>query len=327
MRPFEYVRASNAKQARTLVAETPAGDYIAGGTDILNLLKDGMEHTDRLVDISRLPLSDITRRSARLEIGALARMSDVAANAAVRRSTPVVSEALEAGASPQIRNMGTIGGNLLQRTRCWYFRDPGSPCNKRRPRSGCPAVQGENRIHAVLGGSSDCIAVHPSDLAVALLAVDASVVVEGLTGRRVVPIGDFYLLPGKTPEQETVMRPSDLITSVEIPTSLLTTRSSYLKLRERASFEFATVSVATALLMDRGRVQTVRLAFGGVGTRPWRSQAVEKQLVGRELTRANCAAAGRELVREAVPREHNAFKVELVQQALTEALLELGGRS
>ncbi|WP_134765152.1 xanthine dehydrogenase family protein subunit M [Nocardioides sp. 1609] len=326
MRPFEYVRARSVNEARTLVSDAPAGNYIAGGTDILNLLKDGMESADRLVDISQLPISEIKQRAGRLEVGALARMSDVAANTMVRRSAPVVSQALEASASPQIRHMATIGGNLLQRTRCWYFRDPGSPCNKRDPGSGCSAIEGENRMHAVLGGSSQCIAVQPSDLAVALLAVDASVVVTGKDGRRVVPIEDFYLLPGNTPNRETVMRSGDLITSVEIPADRLAARSSYLKLRERASFEFATVSVAVALQMNGDRVQAVRLAFGGVGTRPWRSRSAERELIGQRLTRASCAAAGRELVRGAVPREHNAFKVELVQRALTDALLNLGGR-
>ncbi|NYI77557.1 FAD binding domain-containing protein [Nocardioides panzhihuensis] len=325
MRAFGYTAVTDPAQAVRVAASTPHSTYIAGGTDLLNLMRDGAEAHGHLVDVSRLNTRRISLDSRRLRVGGAATMSEVAEDPGVRRAFPGLSEALLASASPQVRNMASIGGNLLQRTRCGYFRDEASPCNKRTAGSGCPAIEGHSRGHAILGGSDHCIATHPSDLAVALLSMDAQVHVLGSRGPRVVPIADFYLLPGTTPDRETVMDSEDLITRVDVPRTPLATRSRYLKLRDRATFEFAVVSVAASIQL-RGRVvQDVRLAFGGVGTRPWRDQRVEGALRGRPLTAAAIREAGQALVREAAPREDNRFKVELVQRALASILDDLGG--
>ncbi|MGW4033358.1 FAD binding domain-containing protein [Streptomyces sp. NPDC004838] len=326
MKLFDYARTSRASEAVDLVAGHSGGAFIAGGTELTNLMKDRVLAPDLVVDINGLPLSGIGLSKGRLHIGATARMGDVAAHPLISERFPVVSEALLASASPQVRNRATIGGNLMQRTRCWYYRDAGSPCNKREPGSGCPAIGGQNRWHAIHGGSDHCIAVHPSDLAVALSALDARVLTLGPDGRRSVPIGDFYRLPGSTPHQENALRHGELITGVEIPESRSAAGSRYLKLRDRATFEFAVVSVAAALTRAKGVVTDVRLAFGGIATRPWRSPRAEDALRGRPLTRATIAEAGRALVEGAQPREHNAFKAELVQRALADILEDLGGR-
>lgn len=270
-------------------------------------------------------ITSLLQVSAEYVRDALARMWQVAEHPRVRRAFSVLSQALLASASPQVRNMAAIGGNLLQRTRCGYFRDVGSACNKRVPGSGCPAITGHNRGHAILGGGDHRIATHPSDLAVALIALDATVHLLGPDGDRAVPIADFYLLPGATPERENVVRPGELITQVVVPGTRVAARSRYLKLRDRATFEFAVVSVAAALDLRGRTVRDVRLAFGGVGTRPWRDTRVEAALRGRELTDAVISAAGTVLVRDAVPRDGNRFKVELVQRALASVLTELGG--
>ncbi|MEO3844904.1 xanthine dehydrogenase family protein subunit M [Streptomyces sp. B22F1] len=325
MKPFDYVRASGPSEATGLVASRDAAAFIAGGTELTNLMKDGVLAPDLVVDVGGLPLSGVELRGGRLHIGATARMQTVADHPVVRERFPAVSQALLASASPQVRNRATIGGNLMQRTRCGYYRDTGSPCNRRMPGSGCPAIDGQNRRHAILGGSSHCIAVHPSDLAVALTAVDALVLTLGPAGRRSIALADLHLLPGSTPHRETALRRGEIITGVEVPVSPAARTSRYLKLRDRASFEFAVVSVAAALAF-RGRVVTdVRLAFGGVAPRPWRSAAAEDALRGRPLTGAAVAAAGRHLVRGAEPREHNRFKVDLVQRALADVLDALGG--
>ncbi|MEV4800487.1 xanthine dehydrogenase family protein subunit M [Nonomuraea sp. NPDC049421] len=325
MRAFGYTVARDPAGAVRAATNTAGATYVAGGTDLLNLMRDGAEAHDHLIDVNRLNLASITAGSGALRIGAAARMRQVAEHAGVREEFPVLSEALLASASPQVRNMASIGGNLLQRTRCGYFRDAGSACNKRVPGSGCPAITGQNRSHAVLGGSEHCIATHPSDLAVALTALEATVHLLGPGGERAVPIADFYLLPGSTPDQETAMRPGELITRVDVPRTDLAGRSRYLKLRDRATFEFAVVSVAAALRTRGGVVRDVRLAFGGVGTRPWRDTRVEAALRGRPLTPQAIQEAGRLLVAEAKPYEGNAFKVELVQRALVSILGELGG--
>ncbi|RVX46398.1 xanthine dehydrogenase YagS FAD-binding subunit [Nonomuraea polychroma] len=325
MRAFGYTVAGSPAEAVRIAAGTPDSTFVAGGTDLLNLMRDGAETHDHLVDVNHLGIDGVAFDSRRLRVGASARMRQVAEHFRVRREFPVLSEALLASASPQVRNMASIGGNLLQRTRCGYFRDSGSACNKRVPGSGCPAITGHNRGHAILGGSDHCIATHPSDLAVALIALDATAHLLGPGGDRAVPIADFYLLPGSTPDQETAMRPGELITWVDVPRTSLAAHSRYLKLRDRATFEFAVVSVAAAL-RTRGRVvQDVRLAFGGVGTRPWRDTRVETALRGRPLTGQAIAEAGRILVRDAEPREENRFKVELVQRALVSILSDLGG--
>ncbi|PJE94508.1 FAD-binding molybdopterin dehydrogenase [Streptomyces carminius] len=326
MKSFDYLRVSRASAAVGAVAARPQGSFVAGGTELLNLMKDEALAPDLVVDVNGLPLSEIALRDGRLSIGATARMGDVADHPVVRERFPVLAEALLASASPQIRNRASIGGNLMQRTRCWYYRDPGSPCNRRDPGSGCPALDGQNRWHAVLGGSGHCIAVHPSDLAVALRALDATVHILGPRGRRSLSLDDLYRLPGATPHRETALRHGELITGVELPITPLARSSRYLKLRDRASFEFAVVSVAAALTM-RGRTVTgVRLAFGGIAPRPWHSPAAEEALRGRALTDRAVREAGRALVRGAEPREHNAFKIELVQRALADILDDLGGR-
>jgi xanthine dehydrogenase YagS FAD-binding subunit len=320
MKNFTYAAPRNVADAVRLAGQ-PDARFIAGGTDLLNLMKDGAQSHGAIIDINGLPLGDIVQRNGVIRIGALARMSDVAAHPAVRRSLPVVSEALLNSASPQVRNMAAVGGNVLQRTRCGYFRDRGTACNKKTPGSGCPALEGENRGHAILGGSDHCIAVHPSDLAVALLAVDAVV----LTDRRRIPFADFHVVPGATPDQETVLGHGELITGFEIPVTQLAARSKYLKLRDRATFEFAVVAVAAALDMRGNTVRDVRLTFGGVATKPWRSLEAEAALRGKPLSTTTITEAGRALVRGAVTRDHNAFKVDLVQRALDGLLRDLGG--
>jgi len=325
MKAFTYAKARDVADAVGSVGSRPGATFIAGGTDLLNLMKDGAQIHDQLIDINGLPLAGITQEQGVVKIGGLARMGDVAAHPLIRRTFPVLSEALLASASPQVRNMAAIGGNLLQRTRCGYFRDVGSPCNKRAPGSGCSAIGGENRGHAVLGGSESCIAVQPSDLAVALLALDATVVATGPSGERRIPFDEFYLLPGNSPDRETVLGHGDLIVGVEIPTSALALRSRYLKLRDRATFEFAVVSVAAALNLRGQVVQDVRLTFGGVATKPWRSREAEAALRGRALTEASITDAGQAAVAGAVAREHNAFKIELLRRALSVIVKDLGG--
>ncbi|ONI91130.1 FAD-binding molybdopterin dehydrogenase [Saccharothrix sp. ALI-22-I] len=325
MRAFGYIPVREPAEAVRAVRRAPGAAFIAGGTDLLNLMRDGAQRHEHLVDINRLDLASITDSTRGLRIGGLARMRQVAEHRSVRENFPVLAEALEASASPQVRNMATIGGNLLQRTRCGYFRDAASPCNKRTPGSGCPALEGWNRGHAVLGGSEHCIAVHPSDLAVALLALDAVVHLLGPDGPRHVPMDGFHLRPGQAPHVDTVLRPAELITAVEVPRRTTAVRSRYLKLRDRATFEFAVVSVAAVLELRGDRVRDVRLAFGGIATTPWRSPEAEAVLRGAPLTVDAIERAGRALVREAVPRRHNGFKVALVQRALVELLSGLGG--
>ena len=325
MRAFDYASPATVAEAVRLVGERPGAGFIAGGTDLLNLMKDGARAHDRIVDINALPLGDVVQTNGVIRIGALARMADVATHPAVRRALPVVSQALLASASPQVRNMAAISGNLLQRTRCGYFRDAGSPCNKRVPGSGCPAIDGQNRGHAVLGGSDHCIAVHPSDFAVALLAVDAVVLTRGPSGSRRIPIGDFHLTPGSTPDRENVLAHGELIVAVEVPATPMAAKSAYLKLRDRTTFEFAVVAVAAALDLRGPVVRDLRLTFGGIATKPWRSPEAEAALRGKTITDATLAAAGQALVSGAVARQQNAFKVDLVQRALAGHLRELGG--
>jgi xanthine dehydrogenase YagS FAD-binding subunit len=327
MRDFAYARADRAAEAVQLVARSADATFVAGGTDLLNLMKDGAEDHDLVVDINRLPFRGIEESGGRLRIGALARMADVALHPVVRKRLPVLSQALLAGASPQVRNRASIGGNLLQRTRCWYFRGQDFACNKREPGSGCAALEGRNRWHAILGGSDHCIAVHPSDLAVALRALDATVHTLGPDGARTIAMADFHRVPEDTPHIENTLRHGELITAVEVPLPAPGSRQRYLKVRDRASFEFAVVSVAAVLRMNGRTVEEARLAFGGVATRPWRSAEAEAALRGRALTEQSIAAAGRVLVRGAQPREDNAFKVELVQRALQDVLGRYTGGS
>jgi xanthine dehydrogenase YagS FAD-binding subunit len=319
MQPFTYARASDARNASALALES-GSEVIAGGTDMLQLMKDDVRRPRRLVDITALPWTTIEAGPSGLRVGALARMSDVADDPAVREHYPVVAQALLASASPQVRNMATIGGNLLQRTRCVYFRDTGSACNKRVPGSGCSAIGGENRMHAVLGGSDHCVATHASDLAVALMALDAIVIVQSESGERRVPFEQFHLLPGETPERETVLAPGDIIAAVEVPAGSWARRSLYRKVRDRASFEFALASAAVALDIDSGRIRAARIALGGVGTKPWRAHEAETVLTGAPADAAHFEEAAARALVGARPLEQNAFKIALAQRTLTRAL-------
>jgi xanthine dehydrogenase YagS FAD-binding subunit len=319
MHPFAYARASDAVEASQLARE-PGSEIIAGGTDMMQLLKDDVRRPRRLVDITALPWRAIEVSSSGLRLGALARMGDVADHPRVREQYPVVAEALLASASPQVRNMATIGGNLLQRTRCVYFRDPGTACNKREPRSGCSAIDGENRLHAVLGGSDHCVATHPSDLAVALVALDAIVVVHGAGGERRVALEQFHLLPGDTPQHENVLEPGDIIAAVEVPAAAWAARSHYRKVRDRASFEFALAAAAVALDIDGGTIRGARIALGGIGTKPWRAREAEAALAGGPAESARFRAAAARALDGAKPLAQNAFKVELAQRTLVRAL-------
>jgi len=321
MENFTITSPDSLDAALATAQQQPDAKFIAGGTDLLQLMKDEVERPQRLVDLDGLPLDQFSIGDDGARIGALVKMSDLADNADLRRRYPVIAEALLASASPQVRNMATIGGNLLQRTRCGYFRDTGVlACNKRRPGSGCSAILGFNRLHAVLGGSEFCIATHPSDLAVALAPLDAAVEVQGSEGVRNVPINEFYLVPDDTPERETVLRPGDLITAILVPPPGMGERSHYLKLRDRASFEFVLVSAAVAMAVDDGRIRAARIAVGGVGTKPWRLPNVEAALAGAPMTPAALTEAAAHAAEGAHPLRDNAFKIPLMQRAVARAL-------
>jgi xanthine dehydrogenase YagS FAD-binding subunit len=321
MEAFTLAAPNDVDGAVAALAGNPEAKFIAGGTDLMQLMQDFVERPKRLVDLDGLPLDQVEFGGNGARIGALVRMADLADNAEIRRQYPVVTEALLASASPQVRNMATIGGNLLQRTRCGYFRDVGSPCNKREPGTGCPAIRGDHRRLAIFGGSEHCIATHASDLAVALAALDAAVELRSPAGTRVVPLNDFYLLPDDTPQRETVMAPGELITAVLLPPAGAGERSHYLKLRDRASFEFALVSAAVVVARDGDRIGRARIAMGGVGTRPWRLPQVEAALAGAPANREAIAAAAGHAGQDAHPLPENGFKVPLMQRALTRALL------
>ncbi|HEX3538008.1 MAG TPA: xanthine dehydrogenase family protein subunit M [Stellaceae bacterium] len=296
--------------------------FIAGGTDLMQLMKDFVERPQQLVDIQNLPLDRIEFGDNGARIGALVRMGDGADHPELRRRYPLIAEALLASASPQVRNMATFGGNLLQRTRCGYFRDVGSPCNKREPGTGCPAIAGDHRRLAILGGSDKCIATHPSDLAVALTALDAAVELRSAGGTRAVPITEFYRLPGDTPQSETAIASGELITAILLPPANEGERSHYLKVRDRAEFEFALVSAAVTITPDGDdRIRSARIAVGGVGTKPWRLPQVEAALAGAPASEEAIIAATAKAADGAHPLPENAFKVRLMQRALTRALL------
>ncbi|HEY4316814.1 MAG TPA: xanthine dehydrogenase family protein subunit M [Herbaspirillum sp.] len=318
MRIFDYQRAESLEQA-VAAAQQPDARFIAGGTNLLDLMKLQVETPARLVDISRLPLSSIDATpEGGLRIGAMVRNSDLACNTRVRTDYPLLSRALLAGASGQLRNKASTGGNLLQRTRCYYFYDLSQPCNKRRPGSGCAALHGFNRIHAVLGASDECIAVQPSDMAVALRALDAEVETLAADGRRrVIPIADFHKLPGATPQRETELQQGELITAVTLPAPLAG-RQVYRKVRDRASYAFALVSVAAVLRTDRGtgEIQDARIAFGGLAHKPWRMAEAERTLIGRRADAAAFDAAADILLAGAQGRGHNDFKIGLARRTL-----------
>jgi xanthine dehydrogenase YagS FAD-binding subunit len=286
-------------------------------------MKLNVEVPAALVDINGLPLNQIEDQpDGSIRIGALVRNGDLANDSRIQSRYRVLSQAILAGASAQLRNMATTGGNLLQRTRCYYFRDPVYPCNKRRPGAGCAAMDGYNRIHAILGVSDKCIATHPSDMAVALVALDASVHIRGANGERVVPITEFHLLPGDTPDRETVVGPGELITYVTLPGRRSGTRSAYVKLRDRASYEFALASAAAALQLEGPTIRTARLALGGVATKPWRALEAEEVLTGSTANQATFRSAADVALAGAVPRRHNAYKIELAKRAIVRALTD-----
>lgn len=321
---FDYLRPADMAEALAAGAK-PGAAYIAGGTDLMPLWKARAAAPALVVDISRLPLDGIgVERDGRLRLGGLARLSDAAAHAAVTRGWPLVAEAINASASGQVRNMGTIGGVLLQRTRCAYFRNDALPCNKRAPGSGCGARAGENRGHAIFGASEACCATHPSDLAVAMAALDAEAEVMGPDETRRIPVAELHRLPGDAPHLDTELAPGELIAAVEVP-PCGGARSTYLKVRDRASFEFAVVSLAAVLHVDGGRIARARLVAGGVAARPWRLEAAEAALVGARPSDKAFEEAAALAVEGAEPLAHNGFKVDLLRRAVKRALQTVGG--
>ncbi|GAA4142644.1 xanthine dehydrogenase family protein subunit M [Phytohabitans flavus] len=321
MRPLSYARPHDAATAVAMVGRNPGAAFLAGGTTEVDLLRIGVHRHDLLVDINELPYREVEELpGGGLRLGALSRMSDVARDQRVMARYPAVSQALLLGASEQLRNMASIGGNLCQRVRCGYFRDGISACNKRDPGTGCAALEGINRGHAVLGTSPHCIATHPSDLAVALVAFDAVVHVIGPGGSRSIAINDFYMLPGDAPEREHPLGRGELIVAVDLPGDVIAARSTYVKIRDRQSYEFALVSVAAALEVSEGVVRDVRLALGGVGTKPWRATIAEEQLMDGPATQEAFERAAAAELSAAEVREHNAFKVPLAQRAIVRVL-------
>ncbi len=325
MNPFAYLRADTAAAAVKQVSSEARAAFLAGGTTLLDLMKLNVEAPAVLVDINAVPLTKIEVAETGVRVGALVSNTDLAYHETIRQRYPVLSEATLSGASPQLRNMASTGGNLMQRTRCYYFRDGVSPCNKRQPGSGCAALEGFNRIHAVLGTSDQCIATHPSDLCVALVALDAVVKTRGPKGERAIPIAEFHLLPGATPERETALEHGEMITAVELPNLPFAARSHYLKVRDRASYEFALASAAVALEIKDGVIRAARLALGGVATKPWRAFEAEKVLIGAKPAEAAYSAAAKEALKDAKARKFNAFKIELARRTLVRALTTVGG--
>lgn len=323
MKPFAYARARNIEDAVGLLRDNPHAMCIAGGTTVVDLLKEGVFQPDLLVDVSRVAQDAIAVFDDRIEFGALARMNDVADHAQVAAAFPAVAQALAASASPQLRNMATIGGNLLQRTRCVYFRDLLTPCNKRVRGSGCSAIGGWNRQHAVLGTSDHCIAAHPSDLAVALVAFDAHVQIAGAGAARAVLLTDFYSEPGETPDVENTLAHDEVITGVVLPRSAAAGHSAYLKLRDRASFEFALVSVAAGLSIADGLIAHARIGLGGVATKPWRAYDAEGALIGQPANERTFKAAAEAALAGARGYGHNDFKIPLAQRAVERVLTSL----
>lgn len=321
MNPFNYQRATAPDEAIHAVSSHDA-KFLGGGTNLVDLMKDGVEHPSTLIDINRLDLAQVTTTpTGGALIGALVRNSDLANHEMIRRNYPLLSQGLLSGASPQLRNMATTGGNLLQRTRCYYFMDTAFPaCNKRNPGSGCAALHGYNRIHAILGASDDCIATNPSDMNVAMAALEATVHVQGPKGKRVIAFADFHRLPGKTPQIETSLRHDELITAVELPAPKFAKNSWYLKVRDRHSYAFALVAVAAGLEMDGTTIKSAGLALGGVAPKPWRSLEAEKSLAGATAGPEAFKKAAELAVAGAHPYEHNAFKIELAKQSIVHAL-------
>jgi xanthine dehydrogenase YagS FAD-binding subunit len=321
--PFTFVRAVDEKAA--LAAGRSGARYIAGGTTLVDLMRETVERPDAVVDINALPYRNVDLNGGLLRIGSLVRMSDLAADARVRREFPVIAEALELSASAQLRNMASIGGNLMQRPRCLYFRDVSANCNRRAPGSGCSALGGLNRTHAILGTSDHCVATHPSDLAVALVALDAVVLTRDLAGDRRIPVASFFRQPGDTPEREHELRPGELIVGVEVPSGPEMRRSGYLKVRDRQSYEFALASAAVALDIVGGTVRAARVAVGGVAAVPWRLPSVEQAVIGRVATPQLWSAAAALAAEGAKPLSDNGFKVELLRRVVERQLNTVAG--
>jgi xanthine dehydrogenase YagS FAD-binding subunit len=318
---FEYSRATDVAEAVRQIAGDPAAKFIAGGTNLVDLMKMDVERPTRLIDISRLPLDKVEETSSGgLRIGALVRNTDLAYHPVVERRYPVLSSALLAGASQQLRNMASTGGNLLQRTRCAYFYDTAMPCNKRDPGSGCSAINGHNRMNAILGTSDSCIAVHPSDMCVALAILEAKVHVTGAAGDRVIAFADFHRLPGDTPQRDSNLESGEVITAVELPAKGFAANYTYLKIRDRLSYAFALVSVAVGLELDGGTIKEARLALGGVAHKPWRDSEAEAALRGQAADRPAFAQAADLMLREAKGFGHNTFKIELARRSIVRAL-------
>jgi xanthine dehydrogenase YagS FAD-binding subunit len=325
MRPFKYVRASDPNAAVRAVAANPAAKFLAGGTNLLDLMKEDVERPGELVDLTRLELSEIKAANGGVSIGALATNTDTANHPLIRQSYPLLTQAIVAGASGQLRNMATNGGNLLQRTRCQYFYDTAMPCNKREPGTGCGAREGLNRIHALFGWSEKCVATYPGDMANALYALDAVVRVRDAGGReRTIPIDEFHRLPGDTPEKDTNLQHGELIEAIELPKSNFAKSSYYLKVRDRASYAFALVAVAAALELDGGTIRQARVVLGGVAHKPWRSREAEAALSGKSASEDSFRQAAEAAFREAKPLAHNAYKVELGKRVIVRALMRAG---
>ena len=326
MNAFELLRADSGQHALAAAQQGATTRFLAGGTGLLDLMKLGVEQPAQVIDISRLPFNEVEAGAdGGLKIGALVRNADLARHALVRQNYPLLGAALLAGASAQLRNMATTGGNLLQRTRCVYFRDTAAACNKRQPGSGCPAIVGFNRSMAILGASDACIATNASDMNVALMALEANIHVQSSQGSRSVPIGQFYLLPGATPERETVLEPGELITHVSLAAPAPGSRSTYLKLRDRASYEFALVSAAVIATVADGRFVRVRIALGGVGSIPWRAPEAEQLLENAPVNADSFMRAAQAALRDARAQSGNAFKIELARRCLVQALRSASG--
>jgi xanthine dehydrogenase YagS FAD-binding subunit len=327
MEPFKFLRAES-NTAALIAAHTHNTKYIAGGTNLIDLMKLNIETPGQLIDINRLPLNQIEELpNGIIRIGALVKNSDLAYHPVIKQRYPVLSEALLAGASPQLRNMASVGGNLMQRTRCPYFYNTGFPCNKRTPGSGCAAINGYNRGNAVLGTSDKCIATHPSDMCVALAALGAVIHAQGKDGTRIIPFGEFHLLPRQTPHVEHALKPGELITYVDIPSIPYGWRSRYLKVRDRQSYEFALVSVAVILNIKKGIITNAHIALGGVGTKPWRSFAAENVLTGSKASELNYKKAAEDALNQAKGYKDNSFKIELAKRTLIQALITTGAMS
>jgi xanthine dehydrogenase YagS FAD-binding subunit len=320
---FQYSRPSDVADAVRQIAADPTAKFIAGGTNLIDLMKEEVERPTRLIDISRLALKKVEETGGGgLRIGALVPNSDLAYHPLVEQRYPVLASAVLAGASQQLRNMASTGGNLLQRTRCAYFYDTATPCNKREPGSGCSAIKGINRMHAILGTSDACIATHPSDMCVALAMLEATVHVTGAAGERTIAFADFHRLPGDTPQRDTNLRPDEIITAVELPAQGFAKNYTYLKIRDRLSYAFALVSVAVGLELDGDTIKQARFALGGVAHKPWRDQTAEATLRGQAPNAANFRRAADTLLREAKGFEHNSFKIDLARRAIVRALTQ-----